>query len=85
MQSRLTIRRPSSFQEEQRLVYMTRHRCEPGQAMETHDEDPDVLLFPVGVYGAGMPKHIPFFVPAFEPCPACGERPTIVVEWEWNV
>ena len=82
MKQHIRIRRPESHQDEQRLVYITRHRCPQGESLAAAgQEDPDLLLFPIGIHGAGMPTGAAFSVPAYEPCPACGQKPAVWAQW----
>jgi len=41
----------------------------------------NLILFPIGIFGQGMPLGIPFEVWTTEPCEACKQHVSIWVEW----
>jgi hypothetical protein len=58
---------------EHAVIYETHHRCPQANALARDvGDDCDLLVFPVGNSGYGMPKGIPFDVIALGPCQACG-------------
>lgn len=59
------------------------HNCALGKSLrrELDDEDIDLLLFPVGIYGSGMPLYTAFEVLSSEPCGACETTLRIWAEW----
>lgn len=64
------------------LVYETHHRCAPANALAREmGEDIDLLVFPVGNVGYGMPLNTVFPVTALEECQACGVLLTAQFVW----
>ena len=62
-------------------VYTTHHRCAQGNALyKTLGDMADLLVFPVGSFGASMPYDEPFLCVA-EPCPGCGRELTAGFVW----
>lgn len=78
-----TMDRPSSSQEEARFLYATVHDCDPGRRNARQGiKGTDALLFPVGLYGFGMPNGVPFEVETTQECEACN---TILKAWfQWR-
>lgn len=74
----ISVTRP---EEEQDVSYETPHRCEIGERLANYLDAPDMLFFPVGTVGAGMPQGVPFKVVSQEPCPACGKYVACWFEW----
>lgn len=74
MAKHFTVDRPSSEQEELRTVFGAQHRCPEAAYKERvlGEKGSDVLLFPVGAFGQGIPTGVPFEVWTTEPCGACG-------------
>lgn len=69
---------------ERDVTWLVHHNCGPAKALKGPLEDPDidVLLFPIGLEGEGMPANTPFDVTCTEPCGACG---ALVGAWfEWS-
>ena len=74
------LRRPEGGAEVH-SVYSTHHRCPQGNALQrTLGPQADLLVFPVGSFGASMPLDEPFLCVA-EPCPACGRELTAGFVW----
>lgn len=70
---------------EHEVVYLLHHRCSVANALirtEVGSEDMDLLIFPVGNYGYGMPLGIPFGVQALDPCGACGQDVGVYFVWQ---
>lgn len=68
---------------EHELVWTTAHRCPQANALihSVDEEDLDLLVFGIGVVGAGMPLNTVFAVTALGPCQACGSQPTCQFVW----
>ena len=79
MSKHFTVDRPGSEDDELHVVSGTQHRC--AAADRAHKQgiiDSDCVLFPVGMFGRGMPLGIPFEVMTTEPCGACN---TVLRAW----
>lgn len=74
----ITVPRPD---EQVEASWMVRHKCPQGNALLDYLDEPDLLLFPIGTYGADMPSNVPFEVRSQEPCAACGKRLRIWAQW----
>ena len=64
-------------------MFGTQHECEKQRELEkllgrVEAAGKDAILFPVGVFGQGIPSNIPFECWATEPCEACG---TLLRAW----
>lgn len=67
--------RPYSTEDEAQVVRFWKHGCRGRCAR-------DELLFPIGMFGQGMPLEVPFEVQSSEECAACG---VIVKTWaQWT-
>jgi hypothetical protein len=67
---------------EHQLAYSTHHRCPQANALvREFGNDVDLLIFPVGNYGFGMPLNQVFAVTALEECKACGRLLTAQFVW----
>lgn len=84
---KFTVKMPEGGAE--RFEYLlTHHECPEGKALaEQGDDDPsllvaDMILFPYGLVGMGMPRGVPFEVPTSEPCAACGKYLRAWFVWE---
>jgi hypothetical protein len=70
---------------EQHSVYETYHRCPQANALKragvVADDEVDLLVFPIGTYGFGMPLNVPFACTAMEECRACGRLLTSHFVW----
>lgn len=69
---------------EQRTYIVINHNCTVGRALKNStdcDKDVDLLLFPVGHFGMGIPAGQPFEVQSSEPCGACGKYLRSMYEW----
>lgn len=78
----IKVKRPSDQQEEGRFLYGTQHQCDASWTNRRHGiTDSDVLLFPVGLFGMGMPNGAAFEVMATEPCEACGVLLRCMFAW----
>lgn len=67
------------------VIYELHHRCGPANALirtEVGTEDMDLLIFPVGNVGYGMPLDIPFGVQALDSCQACGADVGCYFVWQ---
>lgn len=83
----MKCKRPESHEEELHLVRFEHHGCEAWMRM--HQEQgaevaagKDIVLFPIGVYGSGMPSGVPFEVYSTEPCEACNAILRAWAQWE---
>lgn len=65
------VKRPYSTEDEAQVIRFWQHGCR-GRGAD------DELLFPIGMFGSGMPLDIPFEVESSEACAACG---SIVKTW----
>lgn len=72
---------PEAGAEARVYMYMN-HGCAMARALRS-DDDPDVdlVMFPVGFYGGGMPAGVPFEVVSTEPCGACDKLLRSMFEW----
>lgn len=69
---------------EQRTYIFIHHNCTMARGLKNSTEcDPDIdlLLFPVGAYGMGIPAGQPFEVESSEPCGACQKVLRSLYEW----
>ena len=80
----ITLRRPEGGAEHA-VIYEMHHRCSVANALvltEVGTEDMDLLIFPVGNVGYGMPFGIPFGVQALDACSACGANVGVYFAWQ---
>lgn len=80
----IALRQPEGGAEHE-VVYTLHHRCSVANSLissKVVDEDADLLIFPVGNVGYGMPKGIPFGVQATDPCPSCGRDVGVYFVWQ---
>lgn len=67
---------------EHETVYETHHRCAPANALAREmGDDIDLIVFPVGNVGYGMPLNTAFAVQALGECDACGRLLTAMFVW----
>lgn len=69
---------------EQRVYYFVNHNCTVARALKNStdcDDNIDLVLFPVGHFGMGIPAGRPFEVETTEPCGACGKVLRAIYEW----
>lgn len=78
-----SVKRPDNFQEEVRVLFGAQHDCPQAfDNMRNGLPRDDELLFPVGIFGAGIQQGVPFEVQTTEACGACN---TILKAWfEWK-
>jgi hypothetical protein len=76
------LRRPE-MGEEHGVVWFRHHGCPSAQAMKSalEDDDLDLLQWPVGLVGYGMPLNTPFAVETSNSCGVCGKSLTAWFEW----
>lgn len=82
----ITMDRPSDEQSERRVFWAVEHNCSAAYVKKQVEGQEaalgcDALVFPVGVYGSGMPTGVPFEVQSTEPCGACGTILKIWFQW----
>ena len=81
------VKRGDSYRDQ---VASAHHRCDPRKwphllgpdgvyDLSKMEQDDDVLEFPIGWYGEGVPRDVPF--PAVAICPACGEAKSAWFVW----
>lgn len=90
MPNLITITRPESEEEAKDIIYTMEHRCSSANIkyrLEGAEEAAgcDALLYPVGIFGIGMPTGVPFQVEPTEPCGACRELPKLWFQWKKNL
>lgn len=80
--SRFRLPRPEGGAEAG-VTFARHHECASARHMRAalDDDDADLITFPVGHAGQGIPSDTPFTVTAIEPCGVCGK---LLVAWfEW--
>ena len=66
------------------LALERHHNCANAKLLRAvlEDEEADLLVFPIGYYGDGLPSETPFVVTALEPCNICGALPSMWAQWK---
>lgn len=80
----ISLRMPEAGAEHE-VIYELHHRCSVANALirtEVGTEDMDLLVFPVGNVGYGMPRGVPFGVEALDPCASCGQNVGVYFVWQ---
>lgn len=68
---------------EREVYWMVHHNCAQAKALKPAlgDSDLDLVQFPVGLVGEGMPSGTPFEVSTTNPCDACGAYLRAWFQW----
>lgn len=82
MSTIIYLNRPAD-EEELTLTLQRRHNCQNAKLLRAATEDPDadLLYFPVGPAGRGLPGDVPFMVTAVDRCKVCGAQPSMWCAW----
>lgn len=69
--------------DERSVIWERLHGCKDAPYFRSalEDEEIDVLIFPVGLLGQGMPHSTPFVVVSGNPCGVCGKHVQAWFEW----